>query len=123
MTVRGVRGATTVEIDQAESVLEATRGLLTEMLDANTGMKAEDIASAVFTVTEDIVSAFPAQAARQMGWTQVPMMCMREIPVAGSLPLAIRVLIHWNTDRPQDEIQHIYLRKAVSLRPDLKTSK
>jgi chorismate mutase len=82
-------------------------------------MRPEDIASAVFTVTEDLASAFPAQAARQMGWDLVPMLCAREIPVPNSLPRVIRVLVHWNTDIPQDQITHVYLRDAVQLRPDL----
>jgi chorismate mutase len=123
MAVRGVRGATTIDKDEPEQIHEATRELLTELMKANAGMRVDAIASALFTVTEDIVSAFPAQAARQMGWTLVPMMCAREIPVPGSLPHAIRVLIHWNTDRGPDEIQHIYLREAVNLRPDLQTSR
>lgn len=89
------------------------------ILDANPGLRTEDIASAVFTITEDIASAYPALAARQMGWDLVPMICAREIPVPESLPLCIRVLIHWNTDREQCAIKHVYLRKAVKLRPDL----
>lgn len=82
-------------------------------------MKPEDVGSAIFTVTEDLASTFPAQAARQMGWSMVPMMCAREIPVPGSLRKVIRVLVHWNTDVPQSEIKHVYLRDAVKLRPDL----
>ena len=119
MAIRGVRGATSIEADQPERVYEATRELLVAMLDANETMRSEDIASVIFTVTQDIVSAFPAQAARQFGWGLVPMICAREIPVPGSLPLVIRVLLHWNTDVPQDGVRHIYLRRAVKLRPDL----
>lgn len=119
MAIRGVRGATSIEADQPELIYEATRELLVAMLEANDSMRSEDIASVIFTVTEDIVSAFPAQAARQFGWGLVPMICAREIPVPGSLPLAIRVLLHWNTDMPQNGIHHTYLRKAVRLRPDL----
>jgi len=119
MSIRGIRGATTVSADQTDLVLEATRKLLEAILDANESMQPEDIASALFTVTDDIASAYPALAARQMGWTQVPMMCAREIPVMGSLQLCIRVLIHWNTDKTQSEITHVYLRGAVKLRPDL----
>jgi chorismate mutase len=77
------------------------------------------VGSALFTVTEDLASTFPAQAARRMGWSQVPMLCAREIPVPGSLPRVIRVLVHWNTGTPQAEINHVYLRDAVTLRPDL----
>ncbi len=119
MTLRGIRGATTVEADQPDLILSATRELLEAVLEANPGMSPEEVASALFTVTDDLCSTFPAQAARQMGWSLVPMMCAREIPVPGSLPRAIRVLVHWNTDRPQNQITHVYLREAVRLRPDL----
>jgi chorismate mutase len=121
MRTRGIRGATTIENDQPDQVISATQELLAAMLSANHGLRAEDIASAIFTVTDDIASAFPAQAARQMGWNLVPMLCTREIPVPGSLSLCIRALIHWNTDLPQDAIHHVYLRQAVKLRPDLTT--
>jgi len=119
MTTRGVRGATTITKDGKEEVLSATCELLDAILTANPDLKTEDIASVLFTVTEDIASIYPALAARQMGWNLVPMMCAREIPVPDSLPLCIRVLIHWNTDREQQEIKHVYLRDAVQLRPDL----
>ena len=119
MTIRGVRGATTIDTDKKEAVLSATVELLDAILTTNPTLETEDIASALFTTTEDIASAYPALAARQMGWDQVPMMCAREIPVPGSLPMCIRVLIHWNTDRKQNEIQHIYLHNAIQLRPDL----
>jgi chorismate mutase len=119
MPVRGIRGATTVVQDKPELILEATRELLVAILDANESMTPGDVGSALFTVTEDLVSTFPAQAARQMGWGLVPMMCAREIPVPGSLPRVIRVLVHWNTRIPQNEITHVYLRDAVKLRPDL----
>lgn len=119
MTTRGIRGATTIETDTKENVLSAARELLEAILVSNPGLRTEDIASALFTVTDDIASAYPALAARQLGWTLVPTICAREIPVSGSLPLCIRVLIHWNTDKTQSEIKHVYLRSAVSLRPDL----
>ncbi len=119
MTTRGIRGATTVSADDKEEVLSATQELLRAILEANPSLRTEDIASAVFTVTEDIVSAYPALAARQIGWDLVPMLCAREIPVPNSLPLCIRVLIHWNTELPQADIHHVYLRDAVKLRPDL----
>ena len=93
--------------------------LLEAILDANESMKPEDVGSALFTVTDDLAATFPAQAARQMGWGLVPMMCAREIPVPGSLPRVIRVLVHWNTEVPQSEVKHVYLRDAVKLRPDL----
>ena len=119
MQQRGIRGATTIETDTKESVLSATRELLDAILASNPGLKTDDIAAALFTVTDDIAAAYPALAARQMGWDLVPMMCAREIPVPSSLPKAIRVLIHWNTNVPQNEIKHVYLRDAVKLRPDL----
>ena len=119
MPTRGIRGATTVAEDEAETILQATRELLEAIVKENASMRPEDIGSAIFTVTEDLAATFPAQAARQMGWSMVPMMCAREIPVPGALPKVIRVLVHWNTDTPQVEIKHVYLRGAVKLRPDL----
>jgi chorismate mutase len=119
MPIRGIRGATTVSADETDLILEATRELLEAILDLNSGMKPEDVGSAIFTVTDDLVSTFPAEAARRMGWSMVPMMCAREIPVPGSLRRVIRVLVHWNTEIQQNEITHVYLRDAVRLRPDL----
>jgi chorismate mutase len=119
MPIRGIRGATTVAVDEPELILQATRELLEEILAENEGMRPEDVASALFTVTDDLASTFPAQGARQMGWGLVPMLCAREIPVPNSLPRVIRVLVHWNTELPQDQITHVYLRDAVKLRPDL----
>jgi chorismate mutase len=119
MTIRGIRGATTVSADQPDLILQATRELLETIMESNAGMEPREIASVVFTVTDDLASTFPAQAARQMGWGLVPMLCAREIPVPESLPLVIRVLVHWNTDVPQSQITHVYLREAIKLRPDL----
>jgi chorismate mutase len=119
MNTRGIRGATTVITDSKEEILSATRELLDAILAANPDLKTSAIASALFTATEDIASVYPALAARQMGWDLVPMMCAREIPVPDSLSLCIRVLIHWNTDKEQQEINHVYLRDAIKLRPDL----
>jgi len=119
MPIRGIRGATTVTADEPDLILQATRELLEEILAENEGMQPEDVASALFTVTDDLNSTFPAQGARQMGWGLVPMLCAREIPVPNSLPRVIRVLVHWNTEMPQDKITHVYLRDAVKLRPDL----
>jgi chorismate mutase len=120
MTVRGLRGATCSVENQAEAILTATRELLEEMLAANPALQIADLASAFFTVTEDLTAAHPALAARQLGWELVPLLCAREIPVPGSLPRCIRVLLHWNTNLPQCAIQHVYLREAACLRPDLK---
>ena len=119
MTTRGIRGATTVTSDAKDQIHSATQELLTFILEANPALQVEDIASAVFTVTDDISVTHPALAARQIGWDLVPMLCAREIPVPDSIPLCIRVLIHWNTELPQSAVQHVYLRDAVKLRPDL----
>ena len=119
MPIRGIRGATTVPADAPDLILQATRELLEEILAENEGMQPEDITSLIFTVTDDLISTFPAQAAREMGWDLVPMLCAREIPVPNSLPRVIRVLVHWNTELTQSEIKHVYLHDAVKLRPDL----
>ena len=119
MLVRGVRGAAVADMDQPESILRTTRDLLLAILEANPALQPSDLASVLFTVTEDLCSAYPAQAARQLGWTNVPMMCMREIPVPGGLSRCIRVLLHWNTDLPQESIHPVYLGAASILRPDL----
>ena len=117
MTCRGIRGAITVDANQQESILAATRELLTRIVEAN-GLDVDDIASAIFTATSDLDAAPPARAAREMGWTSVPLLCMQEMAVAGALARCIRVLIHWNTDLPQDRIHHVYLGGARVLRPD-----
>jgi chorismate mutase len=117
MACRGVRGATTVDKNDREAILAATRQLLALMIRRN-GMEKQDVASAIFTTTTDLDAEFPALAARQLGWLEVPLLCGHEISVPGSLPHCIRVMIHWNTDRQQHEIHHIYVREAVRLRPD-----
>lgn len=119
MPVRGVRGAITTETDEPEAIYQATLELLHAILQANPSLQSDDLASVLFSVTPDLTSAFPAQAARQMGWSQVPLMCFLEIPVPGSLPRCIRALLHWNTDLPQTSIHHVYLGRATALRPDL----
>jgi chorismate mutase len=119
MSLRGVRGATTVDHDQADEILMATRELLQAILQENPDMQPEAIASAIFTSTPDLRAAFPARAARELGWREVPLMDAQEIDVPAGLPHCIRVLLHWNTDLPQVAIRHVYLRQAVTLRPDL----
>jgi chorismate mutase len=119
MVLRGIRGATTVDFDQPDRIIAGTRELLETILHFNPDLRTEDIASVIFTTTTDLVSVYPALAARQMGWNLVPMMCAQEMPVPGSLRLCIRVLIHWNTETEQKKIRHIYLHNAASLRPDL----
>jgi len=118
MPCRGVRGATTVETNEREEILAATRQLLALLIHRNE-IEPVDIASATFTTTPDIDAEFPALAARQLRWLDVPMLCGHEMPVPGSLPRCIRVLLHWNTDKAQSEIQHVYEREAKRLRPDL----
>lgn len=119
MSIRGLRGAITVDEDCADAVLSATRELLLAILEANPTLEPEDIASVFFTLTDDLRSVYPAQAARELGWEDVPLMCAQEIPVQGSLPTCIRVMIHWNTSLVQKDVHHVYLRGAVRLRPDL----
>jgi chorismate mutase len=116
--VRGIRGATTVTEDTAVAILDATEELVREIVSSN-GLEPEDVASALFTVTPDLRAEFPAAAARRMGWTMVPLLNFTEIGVPGRLEKCIRVLVHVNTERAQSEMVHVYLREAVSLRPDL----
>jgi chorismate mutase len=117
--VRGIRGATTVEADEADLILEATRELLEAMLEANGIDSFDPIASIFFTTTQDLRSTFPAEAARALGMTRVPLLCNQEIPVPGRLPRCVRVMLQLNTRLGQDDIQHVYLRGARALRPDL----
>ena len=118
MYCRGIRGATTVERNDREEILAATTELL-QLLIRRNDLHAEDVASAIFTVTEDLDAEFPALAARYLGWTEVALICTREIPVPGSLEKCIRILLHVNTTRSAAEIQHVYIRGAVNLRPTL----
>ncbi len=115
---RGVRGATSVENDDRDQILNATRQLLALMIRQNQ-IHSEDVASAFFTVTLDLKAEFPALAARQLGWLEVPLLCGYEVSVENSLPRCIRVMLHWNTDKKQSEVQHVYLHEAKRLRPDL----
>jgi len=118
MYCRGIRGATTVEHNDREEILAATTELL-QLLISRNELRAEDVASVIFTVTEDLDAEFPALAARYLGWTEVALICTREIPVPGSLGKCIRILLHVNTTRSAAEIQHVYIRGAVNLRPTL----
>ena len=117
-TVRAVRGATTVPADEPSLVRSATRELLVEIVERN-GIADEDLISAFFTVTADLTSEFPAIAARELGWTDVPLLCALEIPVRDALPRCIRVLLHVASDRRRSDIAHVYLGPATALRPDL----
>jgi len=122
MAVRGIRGAISVDADEAEQIREATRELIQEILKRNSITDFDDVISAVFTTTQDLVSCFPAEAARHIGMTTVPLLCALEIPVVGSMPRCIRILLHVNTDRTPSEIEHVYLREAARLRPDMKSA-
>lgn len=117
--MRGIRGATTVEADEPEQILSATRELLEVMLEQNGIAGYGAIASVFFTTTPDLSSTFPAEGARAIGMTMVPLLCFQEIPVPGRLPRCIRVMLLLNTTKGQDEMRHVYLREAKSLRPDL----
>lgn len=118
LVCRGIRGATTVSANSREAILTATRQMLALMVRRN-AMAVSDIASAVFTVTKDVNAEFPALAARQLGWLEVPLLCGYEIDVPNSLPMCVRVLVHWNTSKAQNEVEHVYIHDAVRLRPDL----
>ncbi|MCE9601715.1 MAG: chorismate mutase [Gemmatimonadetes bacterium] len=117
-SVRAVRGATTVAADDPVQIREAVTELLEVILDDN-DIVPNDIISAVFTATNDLVSEFPAHAARLYGWTDIPLLCAQELPVQGALPRCIRVMLHAETRRQRSEIRHVYLRDAVLLRADL----
>ena len=117
MPCRGVRGATTADANTSDAILEATRELLALMIHSNQ-IEPDDVASAIFTTTPDLNAEFPALAARQLGWADVALLCGHEMAVPGALAHCIRILIHWNTEKPAREIQHIYINGAVNLRPD-----
>lgn len=114
---RGIRGATTVEENSREAILQGTREMLREIIAAN-DIRMEEIGSAIFTTTPDLNAEFPALAARELGWDEVALMCGHEMSVPGALQRCIRVLIHWNTPKLQNEIVHIYTKGAVNLRPE-----
>jgi chorismate mutase len=119
LVCRGIRGATTVDANTAEDIIEATRELLLALIRLN-DLRAEDVASVIFTTTPDLTATFPALAARDehIAWTEVPLLCGHEMAVPGALDRAVRILLHVNTTRAADEITHIYLRGAAQLRPD-----
>ena len=119
MYCRGIRGATTVERNDREEILDATKELLQLLIEKN-DLHKEDVASAIFSMTEDLDADFPALAARSLGWTEVALMCTREIPVPKSLRKCIRILLHVNTERSANEIHHVYIRGAVALRPNFR---
>jgi tryptophan synthase alpha chain len=114
---RGIRGATTVETNTSEDILEATTDLLDAIIRLN-DIASEDVVSAIFTTTPEITASFPAMAARELGWTDVPLLCAHEMAVPGSLRGVVRILLHINTTRAPSEIHHVYLRAAGALRPE-----
>lgn len=116
--LRGVRGATTVDANTREAVLQATTELLTTLIEAN-DIRRDDVASVIFTTTADVNAEFPAVAARDMGWSNVALMCGHEMAVPGSLPMCLRILMHVNTAKTPDELRFVYLRGARVLRPDV----
>lgn len=118
MKFRGVRGATTADANTAASILQATRELLEELIVTN-GIEEEDVASVIFTTTPDLNAAFPAKAARDLGWRRTALLGAQEMDVPNGIARCIRVLIHWNTVRGLDDIQHVYHRETLILRPDL----
>jgi chorismate mutase len=113
-----VRGATTVARDDPDEIRAATRELLEALL-ARNALRSDDIVSALFTLTPDLRSEFPARAARELGWLDVPLLCASTVPVPGALPRCVRVLLHVETTRGRAELSHVYLRDAGGLRPDL----
>jgi chorismate mutase len=119
MRLRAARGAIRVPSDDVDALLGSTERLLSAVLQRN-AIDQEDLVSIMFTATEDLRSAFPAEAARRMGLGRVPLMCAQEIPVAGSMPSVIRILLHFHSDRPLDEVVHVYLDGAESLRDDVR---
>ena len=122
MVVRGIRGAISVEEDTREAILQATRELLQEILRLNKIEDFDTLGSAIFTTSPDLHACFPAEAARALGMHEVPLLCASEIAVPGALPRCIRVLIHFNTDKKQSEIVHVYMREATKLRPDVSSA-
>jgi chorismate mutase len=119
MFVRGIRGATTVEHNEENEILKATTELLNAIIESNE-FRPDELASVFITVTHDITATFPARAIRKMGgWELVPLMCSLEIPVENSLPKCIRLMVQVNTTKGQTEMNHIYLKAAQSLRPDI----
>ena len=115
--LQGIRGATTVETNDAQQILEASDELVRKLIETN-GLHPDDIVSGLFTMTADLNAAFPARAAEVYGWNIVALLHSTEIPVPGSLPRCIRLLVHAYTRRTREQVRHVYLRGATVLRPD-----
>jgi chorismate mutase len=120
VALRAIRGATQVDTDQRDEVLVAVQELLQEVLDRN-ALSSDDLVSILFTATPDITSMFPALAVRHMGLSDVPLLCAVEMAVPGALPRVVRLMAHAETELPRSDVNHVYLRGAVALRPDLAT--
>ena len=118
MACRGIRGAINVEINDPGAIVAATREMLERIVAVN-GLAVEDVASIIFTATPDLDTAYPARAAREMGWLNTPMLCEQEMVINGGMPRCIRALVLWNTELPAERIRHVYLGEARALRPDL----
>lgn len=118
MSIRAIRGAITVDADTREEILERTTALLAALYERN-NLVHDDVISILFTATQDLASAPPAAAARSFGLVHVPLLCAQEMPVIGSLPLCIRLMLHVESDRPKSELRHVFLRGATTLRPEL----
>ncbi len=118
MPVRAIRGATQVDVDEREHLLERVSELVLAVQERN-GLSPADLISIVFTSTPDLVCEFPAAAARAVGVVDVPLLCAQELDVAGAIPRLVRLLAHVETDRPRAELRHVYLHGAAALRPDL----
>lgn len=118
MAVRAVRGATQLDEDVREQMLDRVAEMVTDVMESN-GLEVDDFISVVFTATADLVSEFPAYAARQLGFGEVPLICARELEIAGSMPRVVRMMAHVETDLPKSDITHVYLHGAAALRTDL----
>lgn len=116
--MRAVRGATQLDVDDRDHMLARVTEMVTEVMDAN-GWTIDDFISIIFTATTDLVSEFPAYAARQLGFTDVPLICTRELEVSGSLPRVVRMMAHVDTELPRADVTHVYLHGAAALRRDL----
>lgn len=117
MICRAIRGATTADSNTAEDIHEATTEMLRTLLALN-GMQPDDLVSLFFTTTSDLNATFPAVAARELGLEQIPLMCAHEMNVPGALDMVVRVLVHVNTGKSASEIRHVYLKRAIELRPE-----
>jgi chorismate mutase len=118
VSVRAVRGATQLDADEREHMLERVAEMVTDVMTSN-GLEVDDFISVIFTATSDLVSEFPAYAARQLGFGDVPLICARELEIAGSMPRVVRMMAHVETELPRADITHVYLHGAAALRSDL----